>query len=338
MRQVLDAILAIFRFHKMKIVAILSFASLWIFLIFPFGDLSDMLTQKIAEATKNQVYLQFDDMAIGVLTGVNVKLDNVVVESPGFPPMKASRLRIAPWVMGALSGRFGLSVDAMDLFGGLVAADVREGDKLKSGLREMEIGVEADQLKLNEITKILTDAEILKLALDGVLKISTQLKVDPFYEVQPSGAANVTIGNLTLPAQTLELNLNGALLPVPISEMKLGPTRLNAKIGGGQFDIQELSFGTAKEMISGKAKGNVGVSFRKMGPQVVPTITGFDLNVTLTIDEDFAKTNVKAVLDMLNAYKRVEPGPNGTANRWTYNFRLQPPDPGSMFPKFSAPQ
>ena len=67
MKPVLDFIVNILKNEKKKLFV--AFASFILFMIFcfPYGDLADVVTVWTSKATGNQVYLQFDDMGIGIL-------------------------------------------------------------------------------------------------------------------------------------------------------------------------------------------------------------------------------------------------------------------------------
>jgi type II secretion system protein N len=323
------------RLHKMKFLAVIGFTLMFAFILFPFNDLGDLITAKIAEGTGNQLYVQFDGLGVNVIPAVRVRMDDVLIESGNLPPIKATGLAIAPWVIGALSGRQGVSVDAQGLFGGIVVADYRQGEKLKSGDREVNLAVDGQGLKLPAVTEFLRESGMLTISLTGIADLNTQLKLDPLFDNQPSGAVGLNIAGFSLPGQTLQMNMNGAMMPVQLPELKFGKTKVAAKIGGGQIDIQDFSFGSGAESLSGQAKGNVGLSFRREGQTVRPMITAYELNVDLMVKKEFLTANEKGgvgmALSFLNNYRKDTP------QGWRYAFKVKG-NPNSPMPEISAAQ
>ena len=207
----MEFITGIFKFHKMKILATLGFALLFGFILFPFSDLGNVVTAKVSEFTNNTVYLQFDELDVNALPSPGITMGNVLVETTTLPGVKAGELTVKPWILGALTARQGVSVDAIDLFGGAVAADVRDGDKLKSGERAKSIAVDAQGIDLPTLTTFLRDGGILNMALQGKVDLSTSLSVDPVFDDQPTGNVAISAAGLAIPSQTMTIAVNLAL-------------------------------------------------------------------------------------------------------------------------------
>jgi hypothetical protein len=251
-------------------------------------------------------------------------MENVLVETPQLPPMKAGKLSVSPWILGALSARQGASIDAEEVFGGVLAADYREGDKLKSGERTQSIAVDASGLKLPHLTDFLRDGGMMGLSLQGAMDLSSKIDFDPVFDSQPNGQVNVTIAGFTLPSQTMNFNFNGVPMPIRMPELKLGQTKLNAKVADGQIDIQSLTFTGSNGSITGQAKGRIGMSFSRSNRGVGSSMGDYDLSIDLTVPKDFMAANessgIGLVLGFLKDYKRDTP----QGVRFVFNMKGNP--------------
>ena len=178
MSKIFTSIRNLFRFHKLKMLGVVLFALLFTFFLFPYEDLADLATAKVSQITNNQVYLQSDTLDLGFIP-ISVSMDKVLVETPTLPAVKADYLSVSPWISGLIIGKQGASIDAKKLFGGAVAIDFHEGDKLKSGERMKNLGVDATGLKLPEVSSFLRDGGLASFLLQGTLGLKTQMQIDP---------------------------------------------------------------------------------------------------------------------------------------------------------------
>src|SRR3954471_23117121 len=75
----------IFRHHKLKVVCGLLSFLVFLFLLFPFSDLSDLVSAQIAEATQGQVYIQFEKMGLGLIPRPSVSLKDTTIITRQLP-------------------------------------------------------------------------------------------------------------------------------------------------------------------------------------------------------------------------------------------------------------
>ncbi len=336
MSKILTPIRNLFRYHKLKMVTVVLFALAFTLLIFPYDDLADLATAKISQLTNNSVYLQFNSLDLGLFPP-GLGMEDVVVETQTLPAVKASRVSVSPLIGSLIVGRPGGSVDAQNLFGGAVAADYHEGEKLKSGERMKTIAVDAKGLKLPALATFLRDGNLATLLVQGTLNLSTQMQFDPLFDTQPNGEVGLKIDNFILPSQLVPVSMSpGApAMQVAMPELKLGLTKLAAKMENGNLQISDFSFGNSTT-ISGKISGTVGVTFRRSSAGVQPIVGGYDLRVNLKLPPDFARTNQQG---LGFAYGLMPPAAHKeTPQGVELAFRLQPPAPGQGLPQITALQ
>ncbi len=337
MSQIFTPLKNLIRFHKLKMFVVLIFALLFTLVFFPYDDLADVATAKLSQITNNSVYVQFDSLELG-FAPPGLAMDKVAVETATLPSVKVDRLLVSPWLSGLIVGKQGASVDAQGLFGGAVAADYRDGDKVKSGERAKNIAIDAKGLKLPAVSTFLRDGGLATLVLQGVLDLSTQMQIDPLFDTQPNGDVTLKIDNLTLPSQTLQVTMapGSPSMPLPMPELKLGLTKLSAKMQDGMMQIADLSFGS-DSTLAGKVSGQLGVSFKRSNAGVQPFVGTYDLKVTLKLPKDFVQANEKAGLSL--AFAMLPPAARkDTAKGTELAFRIQPPAPGQGVPLITSLQ
>ncbi len=322
------------RFHKLKIVATLVMAIVIAVLIFPFDDLSDIVSTQISQLSNGTWYVQFDGLGLDILPALGITMADVSIEGQNLPPIKADKFSVSPWLIGALTAKQGASADVEGLFGGALAADYREGEKTKSGDHEKDVDVDAKNIQLVKLTSFLRDGGLLSVALGGLLNISTQVKLDPLFDTQPQAAIDMQIADFTIPGQTFHLNFNGMPMPIPLPEVKFGETKVGATVKEGQINLEDVTFGSPTATLAGKIKGQVALSLRRDKFGVQPILGLYNLNIDLTIKREFLDANEAAgigiALGFVKQFRRDTP----TGVR--YAFRMKG-SPNSGLPEFSAP-
>ncbi|MES2965597.1 MAG: type II secretion system protein GspN [Bdellovibrionota bacterium] len=324
----------IFKFHKLKIAATVFFTALFGILLFPLSDLGGVLPATI-HAQTGGVYVQFEQMGLNLFP-FGVSLDQVQVELPGRAPIEAGHIDASPWILGALTAKTGGSVDAQDLFGGIVVADYREGDKAKGGNRIANIAVDAQGVQLPQLAKFLRDSQMLGLSMLGTVNLSTQAQIDALFGQQPAADIDATFTGFSIPNQTMEISQGPDMPPMkqPIPEIKFGNAKLAAKVGGGNINISEFSFGSAKDSVAGKVRGQIGFTMVKVPNGARPQMGTVDLNIDITMKQSFldSDSTIKGIVDgFLQRYG----SPTQGGMRYTFNMKQSP---GMVLPQFSAIQ
>lgn len=331
MQKVLDFFKNIFRFHKLKIFSVFVFAVVFGLLLFPFGDLSDLVTAKVSEATQNRLYVQFDGMGLSLASGLGLEMDNVVIESQQFPSINASTLSVSPWILGALAARKGANVNAEGLFKGNVHVVYREGDKLKSEARLQNIDLEAQQVALAALSDFLRSGNIVPISMQGSLDLSTNLAVDPTFGEQPNGTIGMNIAGFTLPSQSFNTQMG----PMQSPALRLGKVALKAKLAKGRLEIEDMTFGGSKDDLSGRLRGELGLAFQPDGQgSVRPVVNSYDLRVDLTASKAFMDPTLNPASGLLSGF--LGPYKSETPAGTRFAFRVRPPKMPGLPPEFSS--
>ncbi len=285
------------RVHKMKIVfAFMSFA-FFLIVLFPFDDLSDLVTEKVAHATQNQVFLRFEHLGLAFFPP-SLKMDKVEVDTPFLPTLKASTMTLAPSIARLLAFSPGASFSASNLFKGALSGNV--GTKTIKERQKIDFDVSYRKFDL------LSAGDFFNLTwpIKGEVTVQTSGNLQPEFTDQPEAEMSVTIDNLILP-NTLPANIpfvGGTQIP----QINFSDVKLSGRLVGGEFVIENGTFGQDKDPFHGVVKGKMQVQFVRVGNQVVPQFGQYEFRIDLNMDRAFESELQKRLLivyDQIGRFK-----------------------------------
>lgn len=273
MEPVLEFVKNLLKYHKKKFF--IAFVSFFIFvlILFPFGDLADLVTVQVSKATRNQVYLQFDDMGLSVLPSPGVSLTNVQLDTPQLPTIKTSSLSVSPNIAALLSFKRGFSARAEGFLKGDVRLHYKAGEQNeKTSKHNIDLVVEElDLSKVNNLTK-------LPIKLKGLANLDLKVVADDTMRDQPEGELTLLAKKVQLPPSTVPTTFG----PMALPELKLSDVVLQGRITNGEFIVDEGNFGGKKDALSGRIKGRIAVTIKKNRGNFKPYFGGYDFKVELT--------------------------------------------------------
>lgn len=285
------------RLHKMKIIFAFFCFAFFLVVLFPFDDLSDLVTEKVAQATQNQVFLRFDHLGLAIFPP-SLKMDAVEVDTPFLPTLKASSMTLAPSIARLLAFSPGASFSANELFKGNVYGTV--GAKTEKERQKIDFDVTYNDLDL------LAAGDFFNVVwpVAGQASISANGNLEPEFAAQPEAELKVTIDKLTLP-NTLPANIpfvGGTQIP----QIKFTDVKLSGRLINGEFIIENGTLGQDKDPFRGGVKGKIQVNFIRQGTQVVPQFGAYEFRIDLNMDRAFEtdlQKRVMIVYDMIGRYK-----------------------------------
>ena len=312
MQGILTAIQNVFRFHKLKIVAVVFFTIVFAILIFPYSDLADLMTVKVAEATNNQVYIQADSLKFSVSPGLGAKMENVVLETPTMPSIQAGSIAVSPSLLSLITMNPSFSARAEDLFKGNVDLSVSPNGKTKAGNERQEIQIAAEQIALNSLSEFLRGMNMGDLRLQGALDLSTGLIVDPVFDDQPNGAVNMRVNKFIYPARAIDVGLG----PIQVPEVRLQQVIGKGVLKDGRLAFEQLQLGSETDELNGTITGDIGLNIRRQPDGIVPEFGSYNFQVALNVSTNFQK---RASLFLVLADQFKTPTPTG----FRYSFRVR---------------
>jgi type II secretion system protein N len=290
-----------FRAHKGKVAfSILCFA-FFIVALFPFDDLGDLVTEKIALNTNNQVFMQFDHLGVGFFPP-SLAMKNVVVDTPFFTSIKASSMNLAPAIGRLLTFQPGVSIRAENLFKGNYSGSVGMVKKENRQLVEFNTSYrEVDLLALSQFFESPWEVSgRANLFIDDGL-IDPSMTEPPKLEIEMQGE-KIGLPN-TLPA-SIPL-LGGTVIPT----LKFSQVTIRGKLLNRELTIEEGILGSENDAFRGKIKGKMELDVRQnMNGQMAPVLGAYDLIVILDMDKAFEadlQKRLPILYDPISKFKTV---------------------------------
>jgi type II secretion system protein N len=312
MSGVVTSFMNIFRFHKMKIFAFVIFTLFFMIYLFPFDDLTDLMTTKVSEATKGSIYVQAEGMGIHWLPTPGIKLNSVVIQPSNFPNVSARELSIAPSLLSLLKGSVGARITALGLFRGDVDVHYEEAEKNKAGQPTQKIDVNASEIALQSMSQFLKDMNMGDYKLQGALSINGQAKVDPSFEEQPNANIALNIKNFVFPAYVANTPAGAFALP----ELKFKKSVLKSNLAEGKLQVEELTFGDEKDELNCTFKGDIVTRLSKDRP--MPDFGAYSFTVDVKVLQNFYNQN-SSIFMLLDQYKKTMAG----GQRFTFKISAE---------------
>ena len=314
----MNSIIIGFRFllkHKWKISLLFVLTSVFLFVLFPLGDLNDFISSKISQATNNKVFLQFEEMHLNPLT-TTLNLDKVIFETEQLDGLTIEKLSATPSIMALIAKQPGGKISAEGFLGGTLNLKIIPAEKNKS-----ELNLTAEKISLKEIKKLVSS----NLPISGTLELTTNLIADPAFADQPEGDIQAKIQKFEMPSTSIQLPDLGS---INLPEIKFSTIELKGKLQGGRFLIETGKLGSNTDDFSGSIKGDIGVVIQNMNGQMKPVVNSYNLSIDLQAKPAF-KDRASFFLNFIDQYKKEESGVT------RYKFKLLSTGPG-IPPQFSA--
>lgn len=298
--------------HKGKyLVAILS-AILFFLILFPLGDLSDLVSSQVSKLTANQVFLQFQDLRMSLFPNAGVAFDDLFLEARGFPPIKSKELVFTPSVSSLIFQKPAGSVVAKGFLHGEVEASLGPGKKSDNGTDRQHITVKAHSISLAE----LVDLANLPLQLNGSAQLESDAQVDLSLQEQPEIELLLKLDRLQLPTS----NLQTAMGPLTLPELKLSSVELKGRLSAGRFIIETGQIGKDSDEIRGSIKGNISIDLKSKNGTVTPIFGAYQFDVDLHVKRNF-QDKASLFLTFIDQYK------NPTSDGAQFKFKVSGTDP-----------
>lgn len=290
--------------NKLKILSFFIFLPLFIIVLFPFGDVSELITGQIAKASGNKVFLRFEEIKLGMLPSPSIDLTGIKADVANFPSLEFNNLSISPSFLGLLTMSPGANIQTENFLKSEINLDYQQGEAIKEGVFVHNLDLEVGHLDLSEVDKTFT----LPIRAKGSLDINSKLKLDPTFKKQPEGDFSVTGKKIRLPSTSI--------VPFPgwevlIPEVVLKSLSLSGQISESNLVIDNLVAGELSDKLQIKVKGQTGLEFSAKGPA---QIKNYNLRVQISIDKQFSSEI--SFLEMLEPYL-VKSG-----NKLTYQFKM----------------
>ena len=278
---VIETLIQWFRRYKGKAFLAIVFALIFFVMIFPYNDLSDFVSAKVATVTQNQVYLQFENLNLDLFPHPALAMDDVSVDLPQIQTLTTSHLAIAPSLSALIMLKLGFNLRAEDFLGGLLDLTVKPGGKTEQGSEKQSFALDFNQVKLDQLHDVLS----LPIPLQGQANISTNMTVDPQWFEQPDGELDLTSKKLEIPASSIPTQMG----PVQIPTFQFNQVQLKSRLSGGKLVIEDAILGKESDAFQGRIKGQMDIKMEKYGPSLQPNIGAYEFRVDVTVKKSLEK-------------------------------------------------
>lgn len=291
------------RFQKGKIGLALLAALVFLVFLFPYKDLSNLVTSTLAK--NYQVYLQFDDMSVGVIPPLTLSMDRVKVQAGRSQAFSADHLVISPSLTGLITMSPGGSADAKGMFGGDAAVALKNtNNDPEAGINEWSFDIDASNIDISQTQDLIT----LPVQLDGRLSAKANGLADLNFKEQPNIDFTLSGKGLRLPPATIEHPQMG---PVNVPGFDWASLEIKGRVVGGKLIIEEGRLGAPTDALSARFKGQISMQLTSVRGSVVPRFGAYELRLELLATPAAQQEAiVRTLLGFFDKYKR--PASNGS--------------------------
>lgn len=325
----MNLIVLFFRFLKnniKRIFLVLLLSTVFLFVLFPLGDLNDLASSEVSKATNNAVYLQFENMSLNPLT-MTAGLDNLSIETPQMNTLNIEQLKISPSITAAVTKQIGGTLSAAGFLKGDVSIEISPSTG-GEGPKKSKVDIIASNISLNEARQVAR----LSLPLKGQMSLTSEAVIDlnPFIAPNPEDTSpydqpdmdvNLTITQFELPSTTVNTGMMGSL---NVPEVKFDKVELKGKLSNGKFQIESGKLGSNKNDLYGDIRGELGLNLIKSGGKIIPQFTTYNISVDLKANTSFQQ-KAGLFLSFLESSK-TSSGPTAQ-----YKFKVQGDMMGGAF-------
>lgn len=317
----LRPVLAFLLRHWKKYLLAVFLTAVFVVLMFPLNDVSDLVTTQVYQASGNKVYLQFEELNLDFLPAPGLEMAQISLEAAPLPPLAIRRLEVRPSLFGLLMQKLDASATAEGIFRGDIQASIKPGRKAENGAPTHAIRVNAERLNLAEVKKLVP----APVNFRGILNLNADGQVDPSFSNQPDITVDLSSQNFELLPSTVETMMG----PLAVPELKLGRLNLKGRLSAGSFIIEEGQLGQPNDELNGTIRGRLGLEMRLVGNgMVVPIATSYEFNVNLVAKKSFED---RASMFLLLIQNHRQPEADGgryrftlTGNAQTQQFQFNP--------------
>jgi len=301
---------SIIRSARKPILLIILFTAIFFVILFPTGDLGDLVSSKVSEITQNQVFLQFNNFSLN-LTPPGVEFTDIFLETAFAPGISADEILISPSLAGVISQKPYGSVRAKGLLNGELQLSVKKGQPTETGNERQRVIVNVEDLSLSALRDFLK----LSLAIEGKLSISADGQSDLELSEQPDIDLNLDVNKFSLPPATV----NTMMGPLTLPDMKLDQIHLKGRLSNGKFSVEVGDIGKKQDDLFGKIKGFWNISIIMVNGRPTPQFGSYDLDINLVTNKAF-QSKASLFLSLLDQYK------SSSADGTRYKFKVSATD------------
>jgi type II secretion system protein N len=297
---------------KGKIAVMILSTLVFAFILFPFDDLSDLISSQVSKLSNNSVYLSFEKLKMSIFPQPGVKMDSVYIETLNTPALSAQELVITPSVSGLIQQKPYGQVSAKGLLKGDVELSMGKGSRTENGLERHKLEISAKKVSLNDLRELAN----LPVMLKGELDLESTALADLTFQEQPDIDVDMKINKFELPPS----NVNTPMGPLTLPDLKLTAVELKGRLAAGRFIIETGTIGRPGDELYGSIKGDININIVNRGGRFGQQIGAYNFTIDLKAKKSF-QDRAGLFLALLDGYKTP------TAEGAQYQFKVSATNP-----------
>ncbi|MCB0391836.1 MAG: type II secretion system protein GspN [Bdellovibrionales bacterium] len=241
--------------------------------LFPYEDLSGLVTETVAKQTNNQVFISFDDLNLSLFPNIGLDMENVKLDIQNLPTIEVKAMSFSPSVSSLISKKIGFSSSFQGLLDGDIKLSIKPTGETENKTPIHNVRLEAENIQLSELKQFIK----LPLNIKSRANLDINADVDYKFDQQPDGELSLVTQKLKLPATVFPT----AMGEMPFPEMTFDKFLLNGRITAGELIIEQLELGSEKDPLSLRLKGSMALKLLNtpQGLQPLPGSYKFKLEV-----------------------------------------------------------
>lgn len=291
-------ILKSFLEHRNKFLLWIFSGFIFLFLLFPFDDLGDLVSSQVSKLTDNSIYLRFDKLNMSLFPQPGFQFNQVYIENVNTPPLSAQELTITPSISGLIRKKPYGHVSAVGLFKGNVDLSLGSGSRTESGLERHKVEIKAKKLNLQNLRELVG----LPVPVKGQLDIEVKnAQADISFVEQPEADVVLQIHQFELPTSNLPTQMGTLTLP----ELKLSNVELKGRLSGGKLNTTGF-LGQEGDEIYGTVKVNLGLPIQNLNGLPSARLGAYVIELDIVTKRPFQE-KAALFLSFLESYKQTLP-------------------------------
>ena len=285
--------------------------SLGLFVVlFPLGDLSDLITNEVYKASAQKVYLQFKDLSFNPAT-MTIVLDDVELDTPVAQELKAGKIQASPSIMSLIKRSPGGTLELQNFLGGTTKLNLGTVGSIQDPNFATSIQLDMQQVSLADLHTTLKTP----MPLSGELNINSQIAMEFENKASPGaqplvqlkslqdGDVTILIRKFKMPATTITTVQMGRLgLPL----VEFSNIELKAKVSQGKITIESGKIGGPSDEFFGTIRGDLTLA-NPIGPNMMSMFQSYNVTVEFSAKQSF-KDRAGFLLALLREDSKDESG------------------------------
>jgi type II secretion system protein N len=289
--------------NKSKIFMLILTVIVFVFLLFPFNELGDLVSSQVSKLSGNQLSVQFDRMSLNLIP-IGLQLGQVRIDPANMSSLTMSELSVHPSLAGLISQKPYGSIIAEGLFNGNIKVQVGSAPKTEKGTERQSIQISAQKISLSQIRQMAN----LPLSLKGNISLETIALADLALAEPPEiSELNLVINQFEIASSTILMPVPGSMDPndqieVTIPGLKLSRLELKGRLSDGKFYIESCQIGKPGDEVVGQLKGTWNIDFINSGGRITPHFGAYDLQLDIKLNKSFQE-KASSYLSLVENYK-----------------------------------